>query len=209
VVTALARLFGDPDADPIALDHAMLGQFGAAWLGWEPESVALVLEEEIGRIVPAPNVAKLLACKTLHLVDTFWTRWEVFAWLVQAAGGGAPDFALLQVPTALQCLLSVDAAGEIRADVPWSDEVKAFVACVYRHDSIAAPVAPLDFVAIDTSPWPVDMAEVRARLARRPAAPPGGHTPEDEQVRRVLLLERALSAARARRERQIRALDHA
>src|ERR1039458_5248804 len=77
-VTA-ANLWRHPDAHPIVLDLCMLQRFGPAWLEWSGESLRKVIPEDFKtQSVSELNIAKLQACKTLHLVDSFWQRWEIF-----------------------------------------------------------------------------------------------------------------------------------
>ena len=72
-------LWRSPDAHPVILDLVMLRKYDTAWLGFELETIARLIREDFNTPTVADvNLEKLQACKTLHLVDDFWSRWEVF-----------------------------------------------------------------------------------------------------------------------------------
>ena len=155
------NLFTHPDVHPIVLDLMLLKLYGADWLEWEPETLELMVPKDTGTPeISGLAMSKIMACKTLHMVDTFWTQWEVFVWCTMPFNNLYPEFDVLQVPTVSQCLVSVDIANRIRQDVPWSEEVKRFIATVYRHDGIFCTIEPTEFVKIDTADFVIDCAEL-------------------------------------------------
>jgi hypothetical protein len=200
-----ANIWQHPDAHPIVLDHALVGRYGADWLQWEPETLQLSIPHDFN--VPSLsdlNLEKLQACRTLHLVDSFWERWEVFLWCMMAFNGEFPDFRQMQVPAVGQVLIACDVASRIRDDVAWSEEVKVFIASVYEHDEIYLALPPANFVSI-AAPDSVDTAgllkawpEVRAS-----GKAPTGSTILDEQLRRLLSVNEYLEESRARLQRQL------
>jgi len=97
------NIWHHPDAHPIALDMFMLRQYGPEWLRWEPETLQHVVPEDFKTSALSDmNLAKLQACKTLYLVDSFWERWEVFVVCLMPFNGVFPDFQVMQVPTVAQ-----------------------------------------------------------------------------------------------------------
>jgi len=200
------NLWRHPDAHPIALDMAMLRRYGAEWLGWEAETLrALIPEDFKTQSVSELNISKLQACKTLHLVDDFWARWEVFSACLLPFNNEFPDFRSMYVPTVAQCLVAVDIAGRIREE-EWSDEMKAYFRTVYEHDGIFLPLPPIDFVTLEV-PEEVDHIALEKRWpdVRATQHAPKGETVLDEQLRRLLAANEYLEESRARLQQQLHA----
>lgn len=200
------NLWRHPDAHPIALDAAMVRRYGAEWLGWEAETLRVLIPEDFKTpSVSELNIAKLQACKTLHLVDDFWARWEVFSACLMPFNSEFPDFRTMPVPTVAQCLVAVDIAGRIREEA-WSDEMKAYFRTVYAHDGIFLPLPPIDFVTLEV-PEEVDHAALEKRWpdVRATGRAPKGETVLDEQLRRLLAANGYLEESRARLQQQLHA----
>lgn len=208
---SFVNLFRSPDTHPLVIDLVLLQKYGSSWLGWELETILHRITEDFHTPTVADvNVEKLQACKTLHLVDDFWSRWEVFLPCCAALNGSFADFQRMQVPEVAECMVAVDIANRIRDDVRWSDEVKTYLGVVHRHEGILCPVPPLDFVSVDVAGLPVDCAQVRARwpLVRSTAQAPTGDTIEDEQLRRLLSSWAFLEVQRGRLRSQLSILQH-
>jgi hypothetical protein len=206
-----SNLLRHPDAHPIALDLLLLRQYGPQWMLWEGETLQHIAPADFhGQVLSDLNLAKLQACRTLHLVDTYWQRWEVFGWCTIAMNGEFPDFDLLQVPTVAQVLVSVDAATRIREDVPFSDEIKGYIGSVYRHDDIFLALPPADFVTFDPQELPFDVGQLKSRWpdVRASRQAPTGETLVDEELRRLLVALDYLEASRTRLGDQLRLLEH-
>lgn len=205
------NIFRHPDAHPLVLDLLLIGKYGEDWLGWESDTIGVSVPTDFGvdRISDL-NIAKIQAMKTLHLVDSFWQRWEVFNWCAMPITSTFPDFEVMQVPTVLQCACAVDVANRVRNDMVWSDEVKVYLALVHKHDGILVPQPPLDFVSVDTSGLPVDIDDIAKRWAmvRSERKAPTESTPEDEQLRRMLDLFWGLEQYRARMRQQLEIVHH-
>jgi hypothetical protein len=167
----------------------LIQQYGPEWLVWETETLELMIRDSNRYEVSSLNLSKIQAVKTLHMVDSYWQRWEVFVWCTMPVAGVLPDFDIMQVPTVLQCMMAVHTANSIRTDVAWTDEVKIFMAQVHRHDEILVPQKPLEFVDMDLDgDYPVDLVEVKDRWPQvaNTKKPPKEDTAEDEQLRRML-----------------------
>lgn len=205
------NLFRNPDAHPIVLDLALLRKYGPEWLGWELETLEVRIPQDFHTpTISDLNMEKVQACKALHLVDTFWLQWEVFAPCTVALNGLYADFKVMQVPTVEQCMVAVDIANRIREDVPWSLEVKRYLGVVHRFDDILCVQPPLEFVEIDVEGLPLDCARVAALwpLARRMGRPPESGTIEAEQLRRMLAAREYLEASRAQLRAQLSVIRH-
>jgi hypothetical protein len=203
------NLLRNQDAHPVVLDMVLIKKYGTDWLEWEPETFDIVLRKDFGETSDL-NIVKIQAMKTLHLVDTFWQRWEVFNWLTACLNSVFPDFELLQVPTVAQCMVAVDIANRVRMDVPWSDEVKEFLAVVHRHDGIFVPQAPLDFVKVSTEGLPMNAEEIAKQWpeVRASGKPPSDDTVAGEQLRRMLIAHGYLEESRARLNQQLPVVPH-
>lgn len=205
----LANIFRHPDAHPVILDVLMLRKYGPDWLGWEPETIehAIIQDFSTGNISDL-NLGKINACKTLHLVDSFWQRWEVFNWCTMAFNGIFPDFSVMQVPTVGQMLVSVDVANRIREDSAWTDEVLGFMRSVYKHDGMFVPVPPADMLEIDHEHAESALIEDRWPAVRASRKEPQGETIVNEQLRRMLHVNEYLEESRARLHQQMELIRH-
>lgn len=207
----LDNLFRNPDSHPLTLDLVLLSKYGADWLGWEFETLVQRIQQDFSTpTVSDVNVEKIQACKALHLVDTFWQQWEIFLHCCAAFNGSFADFHSMQVPEVAECMVAVDIANRIRDDVQWSGEVKVYLAQVYRYRSELVPLPPMEFVPVDASEYPVDIAQVRSKwpLVRAAGKPPRGDTIEDEQLRKMFVSWSHLEASRGRLEAQLQVLHH-
>lgn len=160
------NIFRHPDAHPYVLDLLLLQRFGPEWLSWEGESLLLLVPESFGQVLSDLNLAKVQAMKTLHLVDTYWKQWEIFLWCTMSLNGGFPNFAVLQVPTVAQCLVSIDIANCVREDVVFGEEVKGFLGGVYWHDGIHLLIPPTPTLSLlSTGSIPESVQKERAAVA--------------------------------------------
>ncbi|WP_394831730.1 hypothetical protein LVJ94_34975 [Pendulispora rubella] len=197
------------DAHPIALDTLLIERYGANWLAWEAETLSEEIQKDFGP-VSGLNFSKIEACKTLHLVDTYWQRWEVFVWCTMPCNSMPPDFLLMQVPTVAQVLASVDAANRIRTDVAFSEEVRLFMANVHRHDGIALALPPVSFVELsphDFALSPEQDAALKSAWAKRDQHPPDPMV--REQMARLVTVSTYLDETRDRLREQLHAVTHA
>src|SRR5580658_669600 len=97
-VTA-GNIWRHPDAHPIVLDLLLIRRYGPEWLLLEPETLQSIIPEDFGtQTLSDLNLSKLQACKTAHVVESFWQRWEVFTWCAMSFNGEFPDFEIMQVP---------------------------------------------------------------------------------------------------------------
>lgn len=212
-LTAVTKssLWHHPDAHPVVLDLVLFRHYGPEFLQWEADSLRRAVHEDFSSSLSELNLAKIQTIKTLHLVDTYWEDWEVFLWCSMALNGVFPDFAILQAPTAAQCLVSVDIANTLRDDETWSDEVKSFIEVSFRHDGLLVRLAPINFITIDRDPELADFKSIEDRWpkVRDTRRAPKGETPEDEQLRRMLGAHEYLEESRARLRHQLTLVDNA
>lgn len=215
-VTA-SSIWRHPDAHPIVLDLLLIRKYGPEWMLLEPETLQHVVPGDFNtQSLSDLNLSKLMACRALHSVETFWHQWEIFTWCTMSLNGEFPDFEMMQVPTVAQAMVAVDCANRIRTDVSWNDETKTYLAVLHRHEGILVPVEPLDFVEMHLSSpeaidFGVDLGAVRARwpAVRAGNKAPIGDTPEDEQLRRMLTVRDFLEESRARLRLQLAMVTHA
>jgi hypothetical protein len=203
------NFFRHPDAHPIVLDMALIRKYGPEWLDWEPETLEYAIPHDFGtQPASAVNLGKLNACKALHLMDSFWERWEVFGWCTMGLNGIFPDPQVMQVPTVPQVLIAADIANRIREDVAWSDEVKSYLGAVFKFDGVIVPIPPLEFVP--TVGTDVDVAAIDRQWdsVRASGHAPNGATVVDEQLRRMLFAHQMLEESRTRLREQMELLPH-
>ena len=198
------NLWNHPDTHPVVLDLLVLRAYGPEWLEWEPETL-LVRVPETFRVplLSDLNLSKLQACRVLHMVDTFWKQWEIFAACLAPFNNEFPDFEVMRAPTVAQCLVAVDIANRIRVDADWSDEVKAYIQAVYEHDGIYLALPPADMVIVPP-PESLDMAALMSRWPEvRAGKPPSGDTVLDEQLRRLSTAWEYLEESRGQLHHQL------
>jgi hypothetical protein len=201
------NLFQHPDSHPIVLDLALLKEYGPEWLTWEAEVVAWRVPQDFRTThVSDLNMEKIQAVKTLHMVNDPWREWQIFLWTCMAVNGIFPDFDYMQVPTAAQTMVAISIFGKVRQDVQWSDEVKNYLGVVWRQDGVLCTIPPADFFEIpDTEDLIVNCSDVRGRWTevRQSGKAPTADTPEEEQLRRLLLLHDQLREDRERLDQQL------
>lgn len=203
------NLFRHPDAHPIVLDLVMIRKYGPEWLDWEPESLEHIIPHDFGvQPASAVNLGKLNACKALHLVDSFWERWEVFAWCTMGLNGVFPDIQIMQVPTYAQALVAADIANRIREDVAWSEEMKLYLQAVMKFDGVLMPIPPLEFVTPAATESEVVAIDKQWDAVRASDHAPGGGTVVDEQLRRMLGANQFLEESRTRLRQQMELVPH-
>jgi hypothetical protein len=205
-----ANFWHHPDTHPVALDIALLHQYGPQFLEWEVETLRRAISEDFRSSLSELNLAKIQAVKTLHLVDTFWEDWEVFLWCTMAMNGIFPDFSVLQAPTVPQCLVAIDAANHLRDDMPWAEEVKTFIEVSFRHDGLLVSLAPADFIEMKRDPTLADFKSIEERWpkVRSTRRAPTAETPEDEQLRRLLAAFMFLEETHERLRHQLGLVAH-
>jgi len=207
----LGNIFRHPDAHPIVLDLILIRKYGVDWMDWEPETLTLVIERDFKSSLSEVNLSKIHATKTLHMVDTFWQRWEVFNWCTMCFNSLMPNFEVLQIPTVAQCMAAADTAQRIRQDVPYTEEVKQWLAATFFHDQIAYALEPLDFVHLDVENFHIDLENIKERWpeVRKTGRVPTAQSAEDIQLERLKTVHDYLSAYRARLTAQINLVSHA
>lgn len=208
-----SNVFKSAEAHPILLDLLLLQKYGTDWLRWEVDTMSRRVREDFGTATVADlNIEKLQACRVLHLVDDFWSRWEVFLPCCMAFNGTFADFAQMQVPDVAYCMVAVDVASRIRDDIEWSNEVKKYLEVVHVHSHQLCPIPPLDFVSMEGYEFPTEVScsEIRRRWAdvRIQNRAPTGVSVADEQLRRMLGSWRYLESIRARLREQLPILQY-
>jgi len=138
------NLFSHPDAHPVVLDMALLKVFQVEWFDWLSDTLFAEIEREFDTHINAGNRLKIMAAKTLHVIDAFWDHWEVFEKVIAGLNGIVPQVALLQPPDLAALYAGVDIASGIRQET-YSDEVKRYCAAVFLHEGVTYAAPPLDF----------------------------------------------------------------
>lgn len=207
----VSNIFQHPDTHPFALDMLLHKKYGVEYLLWEGETLELRIPIDFhSPRISDLNIAKIQAMRTLHLTDAFWERWEVFNWCTMPLNSLHTDFEVLQVPTAIQCLIACDIAHKVRKHVDWSSEVKTFISTVFLHDGLLYPLAPCDFVEFDSASWVFNPQSLLERWPEvlKTGNLPKGDTIVDEQLRRIWFAKEALEKSRAELRTQLRLVDH-
>lgn len=201
------NLFQHPDSHPAVLDILLLQKYGPEWMLWEAETLALRIPQDFHtQEVSDLNMGKIQAMKTLHFVDTPWTQWEVFVWCAMPLNNLFPDFEMMQVPTAAQCLVAIDIFSMVRQDVPWSEELKVYLATVWKHDGMFCPIDPAAFFEVDKEGTDLECSKIMEMWpsVRKDGVAPTEDTANAEQLRRMLDAHHYLKESREVFERQLK-----
>lgn len=135
------------DSHPVVLDLILIDLFGPQWLSWDPEVIWSEIESELG-VDPGVHARnKINAVKTLHLVDTPWSQWEVLSVVIQAFADNIPDFRTLQRPTPYHIVPSVGIINKIKKK-EFSDEVGRFTAACFLDDGVYYLPSPVEFAQV-------------------------------------------------------------
>lgn len=210
-VITTKNLFTHPDVHPIILGLVLLKRYGSDWLSWETETLQLRIPLDFKSAgLSYLNLSKIQAIKALHMVDSYWKRWEVFLACTMPFNNVLPDFDVMQVPTLAQCLVSVDTANSVRDDVVWSEEMKAYLSTIYLHDGILCTLPPIDFIQLHGEEYGVDCVKIEERWPKfmKENKTVEEHHPEDSQLNRMLDAVRYLRQHRDTLRDQLKVVDH-
>lgn len=205
------NVFQHPDTHALVLDLILLQKYGPDWMTWEPETLRMRIEHDFNQGVSDLNMHKVQAMKTLHFVDTFWTDWEVFCWVIMAVNGVPPDFNIMQVPTVAQAMIAVDIANRVRTDASFSLEINDYLEQVHMFNGIFCPIEPLGFVTMDdTEDYPVEPEDIKSLwpAVRATGKHPQAETVTAEQLRRMLDLRIFLEESRTTLRSQLPLVGH-
>jgi hypothetical protein len=92
------NLFSHPDTHPVVLDLALLKRFQMDWFPWLADTLFYEIEREFKTPIAEVNRLKLMAAKTLHVVDAYWDNWEVFEKVTSGLNGIVPRMDVMQPP---------------------------------------------------------------------------------------------------------------
>ena len=113
-VMSSRSVFSHPDTHPVVLDLVLLKHFQLDWFQWLPETLFSEIEQTFGTSIAEVNKLKIMAAKTLHVIDAYWEEWEIFEKTVQALNGVPPRLDSMQPPDLPFLMAAVDIANSIR-----------------------------------------------------------------------------------------------
>lgn len=138
------NLFENPESHPVLLDAALLKTFGVDWFPWLADTLFYEIEQTFRTSIADVNRLKIMAVKTLHVVDTFWEEWEIFEKTINALGNVPPLLGVMQPPDLPLLLSGVDIANQIRKE-EFSEEVARYTAACFLHENTHYAPKPCDF----------------------------------------------------------------
>ena len=159
----IIRLFGWHDAHPITLFFVLLKRFGTDFLTWDPAALrAEIVESFQATGIAATNWQKIEAVRTVLLVTSPWTEWEVFEKVIQALNNNQVDPGIVQKCSLSRLMAGVDMMNQLDSNPsipdnlnpdtpPWSDEVQAYVAACAVEEGVMYLPPPLDFAQVTLS----------------------------------------------------------
>ena len=138
------NLFTHPDTHPIILDMVLLKTFKMEWFGWLTDTLLVEVRRKFGNISDV-NKLKLLAVRSLHANDVFWTDWEVFEKVLLSLVGVPPKWDMLNPIEAPFLVAGVDIANKVRTE-EFSNEIDRYIATCLIHDGLFVAPPPLAHV---------------------------------------------------------------
>lgn len=147
---SIRNLFTHHDAHPVVLDFALLKAFGPQWFGWDTTTLFQEIQRVFSSQISEHARAKIQAIKTLHLVGSVWSSWQVFEKVCQALNNNIPHWEHMQAPTLEQLYAGIDIINSIRQE-EFSDEVKAYMAAAVLNEDVFFVPPPLDFIQVEVS----------------------------------------------------------
>lgn len=138
------NLFSHPDTHPVVLDLALMKVFKLEWFSWLSDTLFHEIEREFKTPIAEVNRIKLMAAKTLHVTDAFWTEWEVFEKIIAGLNGIVPQMEIMQPPDLAALYAGIDIASGIRQE-SFDDEVKRYCAAVIVNEGVTYAAPPLEF----------------------------------------------------------------
>lgn len=125
-----ARLFSSPDAHPLALNLAMLREFGPSYLGWEPETCWAEIRLTWGDTISDMNKQKLQAVRSIYVNSDAATEWETFAYIAVGLAGAWPRLEISQRPSPARACMALDILKHVRDEKEIGDEIYKYCAAV-------------------------------------------------------------------------------
>lgn len=147
---SLRNLFTHHDAHPVVLNFALSKEFGQDWLGWEFDTIFSEVSRVFKTQLSELARAKIRTVKTINSVDTPWISWQVFEKIVQGLNNNIPNWELMQAPSLEQLYVAIDTMAMFK-DVPFSDEVRLYMASAVLHEDVFFVPPPLDFIQMEVS----------------------------------------------------------
>lgn len=142
------RAFSYRRTHPLYLDMKLLEKYGPQWLEWEPETIWSEIKDDFGAGSISVHVRnKINAMKLMHVADTPWSAWEVFAVVCQALNDNIPDFRILQKPSPDQIIAAVNIMQRVKR-LEFSEEVARFIAACFLDDGVFFLPPPVSFAQI-------------------------------------------------------------
>lgn len=137
-------IFSHPDTHPVVLDLALLKHFQLDWLAWLPETLFSEIEKTFKTSIADVNRTKIMATKTLHVVDSLWDHWEIFEKAIQALNGMPPQLDVMQPPDLPLLFAGVDIINSIRKE-EFHEQVARYCAAIFLYENVHYAPEPLDF----------------------------------------------------------------
>lgn len=170
---------------PAVLDIVCLSKFGYDWYGWLGETIAQEIKLSFNATISRVNWSKLMAVKTLHVVDTYWEEWEIFEKITNALNGISPAIGIVQGLDTNQVINGVEIANLIRKET-FNEEVARYVAACLVHDDVHYAPPPVDF-AQRFIPFSYEAEKARFEELSRQPAPEIKETSEDQQAGKLII----------------------
>lgn len=170
---------------PAVLDVVCLSKFGHEWYGWLGETIAQEIKLSFNTNVSRVNWSKLMAVKTMHVVDTYWEEWEVFEKITNALNGVPPTIGVVQGLDTNQLINGVEIANMIRKET-FNEEIARYVAACLLHDHVHYAPPPVDF-AQPFIPFSYETEKARFEELSKQPNPDIKETAEDQQAGKLII----------------------
>lgn len=170
---------------PVVLDLLCMKHFGHEWLSWIAETIIQEIKKTFNQEISRVNFSKLMAVKTLHIVDTYWEEWEVFEKINVALNGVPVSVGIVQGLDTINLMNGIEIANTVRKET-FNEEIARFTAACLIHDDIHYAPPPLDF-AQKFIPFTFELEKNRFEQLSKEPFPFIKETPEDVQAAKLIM----------------------
>ena len=136
--------FSDESTHPYALGKACENIFGLDFLNWEAKTVYAGIKEKKYEEISETNANKLNAYRTARATILPWVDWNTFELVVNAFNGIIVNFES-NIPCKIHHLMSGVDTLRLIQQVPFSDEIKRYIASCGKYSEIDYLPDPLTF----------------------------------------------------------------
>lgn len=139
------------DVSPLVLSAALDTAFGPDWFNWTYETVVMSIKSTFKTDTSVSNRQKIRALLSMYADHSMvWDSWQVFEKVIHSLNGNIPRWDVQQPLGVWELMAGVDMLNSLR-DLPFSDEVRRYVAACFLTEELMLAPSPLQFAQLEIS----------------------------------------------------------